>query len=171
MNEALIAGIATTTVAATVFALPEWFTAKDGIEIGAVLLLGAITTIAREAYYHYDSDFRHPTSFFQTVAMIPVGLVGAILGMELAIISGFPEGDWVFVVAIAWIGGEALDILSNTIMGLIDKALSIIGVKQEQDAKQMLARDVRDEEKRIEKEELQHKKEIEDLRKVLNENL
>jgi hypothetical protein len=67
--------------------------------------------------------------------MMPVGIAGALLGSEIAVLAGGEEYTWLFTIAMSWVGGEALDKFSDTILGIMDKALSAVSSKQETDIK------------------------------------
>jgi len=136
-----------------------YFRAVNVPDILATFVIGILVSWAREVYHIY---YKQDESFSFTRALLTplIGMTGALMGGEIANLSGREESSWLFVVAISWIGGQALDRFANLTIGLIDKALSFIGIRQEQTDKHVQNMDA-----------LRFSKEEKDLQEALNQPL
>lgn len=101
-------------------------------DLVATLIIGTIVTIAREIFYHYDAG-TFKTSPLQVLFMIPVGWAGAIMGSEIANLSGGNQYSWLFTTAIAWVGGDALSKFSDMVIGLMEKGINAMGIDKKEE--------------------------------------
>lgn len=130
-------------------------------DVLATLIIGTITIIASELYHHTSCDKK--TNLSRVLMVIPVGWAGAIMGGEIATLAGGNNYSWLYVVAITWIGGSALDKFATLILGIMEKAVSAIGARQDEDVKRNTDNRQRQSDMQHQIQDVQFKQELEKL--------
>lgn len=100
--------------------LPYGVTIPELIDLCFVICFGAMAGGARELYDTYQIGL--PTSAKELVARMFVGIVGAMLGSEIAWFA-FQNGDltWAVALATGWSGGRMLNVFEGMIEALVGK--------------------------------------------------
>jgi len=177
-----VAAVATTATAAVTAVVigpyPDWVLPPLVYEIMATLALGIIATWTREIVRHYDEDSVHETSFGKCMIMIIPGMFAGFLGGEIAGMAGYDPSDmrdpsWMFVLTIGYIGPPAMNMLTQMVLGIMQKGLERWGLdfeKQQADnMKRMDENKDREHAQAVEKDVAQHKSEMRELLASLDE--
>jgi hypothetical protein len=125
-----------TTIGVKVNHIPLWAVPPDNLEILAWITLGIIATWAREIIRHYDEDSAHETGFWKCMVMIIPGMFAGFLGGCIAEMSGYASTDpldpsWLFILTIGYIGPPAMNMLTQTVLGIMQKGLERFGLDYE----------------------------------------
>lgn len=177
-----IAAIATTATAAVTATLvgpyPDWSVPPLFYEILATLFLGIIATWTREIVRHYDENSMHETSLGKCIIMIIPGMFAGFLGGEIAGMAGYDPSDmrdpsWMFVLTIGYIGPPAMNMLTQMVLGIMQKGLERWGLDFERQQTNNMKRSDdnvnREHEQAVEKDKLEHEAFMEQQNKLLAE--
>lgn len=131
---------------------PAWAVPPMSLEILATMAIGIVATWTREIVRHYDEDSAHETDFWKCMVMIIPGIFAGILGGEIAAMAGYSPTDftdpsWLFVATIGYIGPPAMNLLTQTILGIMQKQLEKWGIDYEKQSARKL-KEVEEDEKR-----------------------
>jgi carbon starvation protein CstA len=106
---------------------PLWMLGPEKFDIMATLVLGVLAVWAREVYKHYDPDSPVETSYKRFFLMIFPGALSGFMGGEIAGLTNNNEATWLYALVIGYGGAPVLNMLVETVVGIMQKALTAMG--------------------------------------------
>lgn len=136
------------TIGVTASHYPSWLVPPEIFDIIATIVLGILAVWAREVYKHYDPDSPVETNWKRFTIMIFPGAMSGFMGGEIAGLTGNNEATWLYALVIGYGGAPVLNMLTETVVGIMQKALTAMGADFEKQQARRAEEKAKDEERR-----------------------